>query len=68
MPVDGKRCRRLQSNGRITNWEMETLRRNPPPRRCRWLLLWESLSDPEHATSQEHWRDIQQRRDRNEEE
>lgn len=49
------------ANGRITNYEMRTLRADPPPRRypdggfCRWTYMWASVCDPFHPHSQREW-------------
>jgi hypothetical protein len=40
---------------RITNYEMEILRRQPTRRAGPWSYVWASVSDPFHPTSLEDW-------------
>ncbi len=60
-----EKCRaaRLRNSGRITNYEMNGLRKEMVWRGVRWAYLWESLSDAQHPRSLEEWRAMKQAQD-----
>lgn len=45
---------RLSAPGRVTNYEMESLR-EASPRRMRWAHVWQSLNEPFHPKSLAEW-------------
>jgi len=54
------RTARLRNRGRITNYELDGLRKDMVWRGVRWAYMWESLSDAKHPRSLVEWRAMQQ--------